>query len=34
MNFWQFWSDLSMWNRVGLVSIAAVVVLLIIFLLL
>lgn len=34
MSFWRFWNDLSMWNRVGLACVAAVVALLILFLLL
>lgn len=33
MGFWRFWSDLSMWNKVGLTCIAAALVLVIIFLL-
>ena len=31
MNFWRFWNESSMWNKVGLAFVAAAVVLLIIF---
>ena len=26
MNFWSFWGDLSLWNKFGLVFVAAVLV--------
>ena len=31
MKFWRFWNDLSLWNKVGLICVAAIVVLALFF---
>ena len=31
MKFWDFWSEMSVWNRVGLACVAAAVILALIF---